>query len=95
VLAEAMACGTPCVTTDAGDSAITVGELGIVVPRSDPQALAAGICQALDRKFDPDELRGTIARNLSMERLISSSERALAGVARPGQQAARRQEARS
>jgi glycosyltransferase involved in cell wall biosynthesis len=80
VLVEAMACGTPCVATDVGDSAKAVGEFGIVVPRRDPAALAQGILAALDAPLDRRELRAHVSDHFSMEHLITATESALVGL---------------
>jgi glycosyltransferase involved in cell wall biosynthesis len=50
-----MAAGVPCVVTDVGDTAILVGDTGIVVPKEDAAALAAGLEQVL--QMAPDERR--------------------------------------
>jgi glycosyltransferase involved in cell wall biosynthesis len=47
VLGEAMGVGVPCVATDVGDVKVVLGDCGLVVPRENSQALAAGLRQVL------------------------------------------------
>lgn len=47
VIGEAMACGTPCVVTDIGNSRLIVGPTGKVVPPRDSAALASAVTELL------------------------------------------------
>ncbi len=79
VVGEAMACGTPCVVTDVGDSALLVGDTGVVVPRRDPEAFSQGVMDLLekDRKSMSTGARERITSLYSTENLILETERLL------------------
>lgn len=78
VLAEAMACGTPCVSTDVGDAAVIIGDTGWVVPAQDSAALAEAISHALQECDTPDwgdrksSARTRVEMRFSMDRMIKS-----------------------
>ncbi len=64
---EAMACGVPCVVTDVGDSARIVGDTGIVVRPSDPDALAGAWSDLLETE-EKGKMLGRAARARVLER---------------------------
>ena len=84
VVAEAMACGRPCVVTDVGDSAAVVGDTRWVVPPKDPAALCNALAPLLH--LDPDDrsrlgvqARTRIVERFSVERMIEATSQALNG----------------
>ncbi len=80
VLCEAMACGTPCVTTDVGDAGLIVANTGWVVSPGSAGALAQAITAAVDEKItDPSawqrrqkEARLRMLDNFSIEKMVNS-----------------------
>lgn len=69
VIGEAMACGVPCVATDLGDSAIIVGDTGVIVPPKNPQLLAEGWSRLLVSMSRAERAKlGVAARSRIKER---------------------------
>jgi glycosyltransferase involved in cell wall biosynthesis len=75
-VAEPMACGTPCVATDVGDSARLVGDAGIIVPAGDADAMAEAIIRLIrDRlQYPRERIRERITSNFSLELLVARTE---------------------
>jgi glycosyltransferase involved in cell wall biosynthesis len=57
VLLEAMACGAPVVSSDAGSLPEVVGEAGLLLPPHDPERWAAAVARALTEPALAGELR--------------------------------------
>jgi glycosyltransferase involved in cell wall biosynthesis len=82
VLNEAMACGTPCVTTDVGDAALIVSDTGWSVPAHNPNALAVAIIRMIDENKLNESAwenrrflsRKRIIENFSLEKMIAKYE---------------------
>lgn len=71
VLVEAMATGTPVVSTDCKDGPAEIlenGKFGKLVPVAEPEALAEAILYTLDHPLDPEVLRSR-AQDFSAEKI--------------------------
>ncbi|MFO0700472.1 MAG: glycosyltransferase [Nitrospira sp.] len=78
VIAEALACGIPCVVTNVGDSAWVVGSSGMIVPPKDPEVLADAMSRMVAApKPDPTTIRRRILEHLSADALVIATEQAL------------------
>ncbi|MDA9253121.1 glycosyltransferase, partial [Flavobacteriaceae bacterium] len=80
VLAEAMACGTPCVTTNIGDAALIVDNTGWVLQPNDPTELANAIIEAIEERSRDEQswvlrkqnCRTRIVQNFSLDKMIKN-----------------------
>jgi len=86
VLVEALACGTPVIATRCGGPEDIVNDnVGLLVPKEDPDALAAGIASMLNRRatFDSRKLRAYALDNFAWEHIarkyVNLFEQSLAG----------------
>lgn len=78
-LAEAMACGTPCVTTDVGDAGVIVGDTGWIVPPSNYEVLANAVSDAIAETQNAEQwaarksmCRNRVVSNFSLERMVDN-----------------------
>jgi glycosyltransferase involved in cell wall biosynthesis len=71
-VAEAMACGRPCVVTDVGDAALVVGDTGFVVPPKDGEALGGALIRALEALGDDSgaRARARVVGEFSADRMV-------------------------
>lgn len=86
VLNEAMACGTPCVTTNVGDASLIVDNTGWVVSPKDPKAIANAVFKAVDEKQSDNltwvkrknECHKRIADHFTLEKMLKKYKEAWA-----------------
>ena len=79
VLNEAMACGTPCITTNVGDASLIVDNTGWIVNPKEPKSLADAVIKAAnEKKLDnykwihrQKECRQRISKNFTLEKMVT------------------------
>lgn len=79
-IAEAMACGVPCVATDVGDSALIIANTGKAVPPRDPQAFAQACREILSlpperRRRLSQCARASVEQRFSLSSVVARYER--------------------
>ena len=73
-----MACKTPCIVTDVGDSSFIVGKTGWVVPPCNPKLLADAILNVLEVSNNTkywenmrQDCRNRISENFSLPKMVA------------------------
>lgn len=81
-VAEAMACGIPCVVTRAGDAGEIVGETGTVVDPRDAFSLARGVAGILADGPPPPrtDARDRIVRLYGLDTMLDRMEELFTGL---------------
>lgn len=77
VVAEAIACGTPCVATNNGDAALILDDTHLVVPPENSKALSEAWLRVLslhptERTQLTSRLRSRVEENFSIDKMVSS-----------------------
>lgn len=77
VVAEAMACGVPCVVTDVGDAALILDGTGWVVPPLAPETLGEALGTAIDepspeRARREEAARTSVLGRFGLDRMVSA-----------------------
>ena len=78
VIAESMACGTPCIATDVGDAAFIIGKTGWIVPPNNSIKLAKAIEKGLKEIGTKNwnkrcfEARLRIKKNFTVSKMLQS-----------------------
>jgi glycosyltransferase involved in cell wall biosynthesis len=78
-LGESMACGVPVITTNVGDSAMLVGDAGIIVEPNNPDALAQSLwslyqTSETERIAISQRARARIVDHFTIDRMVTAYE---------------------
>ena len=81
VIAEAMACGVPCISTDVGDAKLIIADTGWVVPVGEPESIKEALIASTESKANQHEwlerknqCRARIVDQFGIRRMVSKFE---------------------